>query len=75
MAELAQFLPSVKEVLNEARDRYLASRIYSSQGTKSLDGIRAVLADLQNLRNSIVHSIPSIEPVKPAYSLEDDDHG
>ncbi len=41
MEELAQFLPSVKEVLIDERDRYLASRIYSSQGTKILAVIGA----------------------------------
>lgn len=42
---------------------------------KNINEIRTLLADFQNLRNSIVHSMPPIEPVKPAYGLEDDDHG
>lgn len=36
MNELADYLPTVKEVLIDERDRYLASRIWSAGGTKSL---------------------------------------
>jgi len=70
--ELQHFQLPVRELdaLREANKVVQAFKI----NTKNLDGIRTVLADFQNLRNSIVHSMPSIEPVKPAYSLEDDDH-
>jgi pheromone shutdown-related protein TraB len=34
MEELASFLPSVKEVLIDERDRYLATRLYNSEGKK-----------------------------------------
>jgi pheromone shutdown-related protein TraB len=54
MSELASFLPSVKEVLIDERDRYLASRIYREQenlivavvGAGHLDGIEAWLRRL-----------------------------
>ncbi|MGI5172880.1 TraB/GumN family protein [Treponema sp. OMZ 840] len=36
MAELAQYLPAVKEVLIDERDRYLASRIWECRGNKTL---------------------------------------
>ncbi|HET7838574.1 MAG TPA: TraB/GumN family protein, partial [Rectinemataceae bacterium] len=36
MAELSSFLPSVKEVLIDERDRFLASRIYEAEGSKVL---------------------------------------
>lgn len=36
MEELANYLPSVKEVLIDERDRYLATRIYESHGTRLL---------------------------------------
>ncbi len=36
MAELASFLPSVKEVLIDERDRFLASRIFEAEGSKLL---------------------------------------
>lgn len=41
MEELADFLPSVKEVLIDERDRYLATRIYQAQGDKVLAVIGA----------------------------------
>jgi pheromone shutdown-related protein TraB len=54
MAELAGFLPSVKEVLIDERDRFLASRIYRETeslavgvvGAGHLDGIEAWLRKL-----------------------------
>jgi len=54
MAELASFLPSVKEVLIDERDRFLASRIFDSGeslvvavvGAGHLDGIEAWLRKL-----------------------------
>ncbi len=32
------------------------------------------LAQFTDIRNKIVHRVPAMEPPKPAYSLEDDDH-
>ncbi len=54
MSELASFLPSVKEVLIDERDRFLASRIYREKeglivavvGAGHLDGIEAWLRKL-----------------------------
>jgi len=54
MSELASFLPSVKEVLIDERDRFLASRIFLAQeklvvavvGAGHLDGIEAWLRRL-----------------------------
>jgi len=34
MGELADYLPSVKEVLIDERDRYIASKIWATQGTR-----------------------------------------
>jgi pheromone shutdown-related protein TraB len=36
MAELAEYLPSVKRVLIDERDQYLATRIFQAKGTKIL---------------------------------------
>jgi pheromone shutdown-related protein TraB len=41
MEELAEFLPSVKEVLIDERDRYLATKIYQAEGEKVLAVIGA----------------------------------
>ena len=46
--------------------------------TKNLDIIRQSLSQLQELRNALVHSsvnVPQIESARPAYSLDEDDHG
>ncbi len=41
MNELADYLPKVKETLIDERDRYLATRIYQSEGKKSVSVIGA----------------------------------
>lgn len=41
--------------------------------TAPTESLRRALSDLQVLRNSIAHQSSREEPVKPAYSLEDDD--
>jgi pheromone shutdown-related protein TraB len=56
MSELASFLPSVKEVLIDERDRFLASRIFDAKeslvvavvGAGHLDGIEAWLRKLDS---------------------------
>jgi pheromone shutdown-related protein TraB len=56
MAELAGFLPAVKEVLIDERDRFLASRIYDAEGSRvvavvgagHLDGIETWLRKLDS---------------------------
>ncbi len=49
-----------------------------SNDTKNLNALRQTLSQLQSLRNALVHSsvnVPQIESVRPAYSLDEDDHG
>lgn len=54
MEELAKYLPTIKEVLIDERDRYLASRIWEAQGNKivailgagHLPGTEAFILDL-----------------------------
>ncbi len=54
MAQLADYLPKVKETLIDERDRYLASKIWSSEGRRlvavigagHMDGVKAHLARL-----------------------------
>lgn len=54
MAQLADYLPKVKETLIDERDRYLASKIWSSDGSRlvavigagHMDGVKAHLARL-----------------------------
>ncbi len=54
MAQLADYLPKVKETLIDERDRYLASKIWSSDGRRlvavigagHMDGVKAHLARL-----------------------------
>ena len=43
--------------------------------TNGLAEIRKTLSKLQNLRNAIARALPAIETVKPAYTLDEDDHG
>lgn len=75
MEELAQFLPSVKEVLIDERDRYLASRIYSSQGNKILAVIGAghvqgIVRTLQALEEGTLDTdVSSLEQVPPKKKL------
>ena len=63
-------LPNL-DVIREANKAVLAFK----HQTTELAGIRKALADIQSLRNAAVHALPTTERVKPAYSLEDDDHG
>ncbi|MFQ5533520.1 MAG: helix-turn-helix domain-containing protein [Sphingomonadales bacterium] len=44
----------------------------------NLSAIRQSLSQIQSLRNALAHSsvnVPRIESVRPAYSLDEDDHG
>ncbi len=46
--------------------------------TKNLDAIRQALSQLQSMRNALTHSsdnVPKIKSMRPAYSLDEDDHG
>ncbi len=46
--------------------------------TKNIDAIRQTISQLQSVRNAFVHDWDGgdqAETVRPAYSLDDDDHG
>jgi pheromone shutdown-related protein TraB len=71
MAELAGYLPKVKEVLIDERDRYLASHIWEAQGTKvvailgagHLPGTEAIIRELaEGKRSADTTDIASIPP-------------
>lgn len=71
MAEMADYLPTVKEVLIDERDRYLATKIWNASGKKiiailgagHLDGTEAYLHALENgtQQNDLsgIESVPS----------------
>jgi len=83
MKEIAQLQRQVRDLqrlqvplpeldaIREANKTVLAFKNH----TKGLEDIRKALADVQKLRNAAVHALPSAESVRPAYSLEDIDHG
>lgn len=71
MEELAKYLPTVKEVLIDERDRYLASHIWESEGTKvvailgagHLPGTEAIIREIaEGKRSSDTTDISSIPP-------------
>ena len=70
--EVAKELPSIKEVLIDERDTYLASKIYAAPGTKKLAVIGAghtkgVLATFEKLEaNAYVTSPESLEEIPPS---------
>ena len=70
--EVAKELPSIKEVLIDERDIYLASKIYAAPGTKKLAVIGAghtkgVLATFEKLEeNAPVPSPDSLDEIPPA---------
>lgn len=72
MDEMAKELPSVKEVLIDERDRYLATSIYLSPGNKKLAVIGAghqngIIKTLEKLENgSLGTSLDDISTVPPA---------
>ncbi len=71
MNELAEYLPSVKEVLIDERDQYLASKIYTSSGSKVLavvgaahvPGILKQMEEMDARRKST--DVSDIEKVPP----------
>ncbi len=71
MDELASFLPSVKEVLIDERDRYLATRIFTSEGRKIVAVIGAghsegILRHLQLLhRGELSTDLSALEKIPP----------
>ncbi len=72
MSELANYLPSVKEVLIDERDQFLASKIYTASGKKIIavvgaghvPGIVNWVKKLDTGENSSVDSINIIPPSK-----------
>lgn len=76
MEEMAEYLPNVKEVLIDERDRYLASKIWDSSGKKviavlgagHLPGTEKFLKELEagtkTTDVSDIDSIPKASPVK-----------
>ncbi|MBI3898355.1 MAG: helix-turn-helix domain-containing protein [Gammaproteobacteria bacterium] len=56
--------------------RETTKALQAFKGTAAnLNALKHVLSDMQHLRNTLVHQVPRVGTVKPAYSLEDDDHG
>jgi pheromone shutdown-related protein TraB len=71
MDELASFLPSVKEVLIDERDRYLAIRIYNATGNKIVAVIGAghvegIIESLKRLdAGTLENDTSSLETIPP----------
>jgi pheromone shutdown-related protein TraB len=71
MEELASFLPSVKEVLIDERDRYLATRLYNAEGKKIIGVIGAghvegIVESLLALEaGTLENDISSLETIPP----------
>ncbi len=71
MGELASYLPTVKEVLIDERDRYLGSRIWEAEGTKivailgagHLPGTEAIIREIASgTRDSNTDDIATVPP-------------
>lgn len=57
--------------------REVTRNLRAIQGSQSAEDLRQVLSQVQQLRNHVAHdleSLPPIEKVRPAYSLEDDEY-
>lgn len=75
MAEMAAYLPQVKEVLIDERDRYLATKIWNAPGKKivavlgagHLEGTQAYLEKLEN--NTAASDLSDIAEVPPKTKL------
>jgi pheromone shutdown-related protein TraB len=71
MEELASYLPSVKEVLIDERDRYLATRIYNAEGKKIVAVIGAghvegIVENLEALQaGRLENDTSSLETIPP----------
>ena len=71
MEELASFLPSVKEVLIDERDRYLATRLYNAEGGKIVAVIGAghvggIVRNLKALEEgALENDVSSLEVIPP----------
>lgn len=79
--ELAQLQRQVRElqhlnVPDAEAFRAANKALRAFQENQDLDAVRESLVRLRNLRNTLAHAHPSSsESVRPAYSLEEDDHG
>jgi len=75
MAEMAEYLPQVKEALIDERDRYLATKIWNAVGKKTvavlgaghLEGTAAYIEKLQN--GTAPNDVSDIADVPPKSSL------
>ncbi len=71
MAELAEYLPSVKEVLIDERDRYLATKIYQAEGRRILavvgaGHVQGIVSWLESLEaGSVDDDLSPIDSVPP----------
>jgi len=69
-----QFAQPDLEVIKNVNEAMKAFQL----NTDSLDIIRQSETELQKLRNTLAHSsvnLPKVTPLRPAYSLEEDDNG
>ena len=71
-----QQLPLSKEDRNKLNDVHAA--LLQARRKKNLEPVQSALAQLQHIRNEIVHGTlrqPVAERVRPAHSIEDDENG
>ena len=69
-----QFAQPDLEVIKNVNEAMKAFQLNND----SLDIIRQSESELQKLRNTLAHSsvnLPKVTPLRPAYSLEEDDNG
>ena len=70
--------PIVRDHLDAIRNAAAAVKAYQ-ENAAGLESLRDALAQLRDLRNALAHALPTgsddAEMVRPAYSLDDDDHG
>lgn len=86
VVELGQIQQQVRELrhfpipgdrLDVIRDAAAALKAFH-ENTAGLDALQNVLVQLRDLRNALAHALPTShddERMRPAYSLDDDDHG
>jgi transcriptional regulator with XRE-family HTH domain len=86
LTELAQLQRQVRELahfripmhdLEAIRNATAAVKVFKDN-TANLNAIRDALSGLSTLRNALAHGLgesAESEPVRPAYSLDEDDHG
>ena len=81
--DIAQIQPRVRELrhfkialpeLDTLREANKSVQAFENS-TNGLAEIRKTRSKPQNLRNTLAHTMPAIETIKPAYTLDEDDHG